>query len=148
MNSPVADAKVEDLVAEFVKHQSLEIAAQEREDTSSANRHFDKMYAVVKKLGNSQTGRSALEQLMSHVLPEVRLRAAGQVMSWAPEKAIPVLGRLVAEWRPKDPRKGYVAVRFEAAGWLYDYFSIKDFDHNKLIEPLRAYGIDLPRRPE
>jgi hypothetical protein len=83
---------------------------------------------------------------MDHELPEVRLRAAGQVLAWAPKLAVPVLGDLLVNWRPTDPRRGYVAVRTEAKEWLYDYFGITDFDRNKLIEPLRAYGIELPRQ--
>ncbi|GLS32970.1 hypothetical protein GCM10007937_46800 [Mesorhizobium albiziae] len=81
-------------------------------------------------------------------MPEVCVVAAGQVMAWAPDKAIPVLGKLVVEWLRKDPRKGYVAVRTEAKARLYDHFGIKDFDQNKLIEPLKAFGINLPRQPE
>lgn len=148
MKFPITNFRVEDLVSEFVKFQCLEIMAQERDDVRSANRYFDGMYAALKALADSQEGRDALEELMEHDLPEVQLRAAGKVMSWAPEKAIPLLGRLIVEWRPKDPKKGYVAVRIEASGWLYDYFGIKDFDRNKLIDPLRTYGIDMPRRSD
>jgi hypothetical protein len=148
MQSVNSETSVDELVGMLVKHQALEIAACEREDIVGANRHVDKLSAILDQLARTVAGRQALEGLMSHEMPEIRLRAAGAAMAWAPEMAIPVLGRLVADWQPKDPRRGYVAVRTEAKGWLYDYFGITDFDQNKLIEPLRAYGIDLPFRDQ
>lgn len=144
MQSANSEAPVDELVGALMKHQALEITACEREDVAAANRQTDKLSAVLDQLAGTPAGRFALEALLTHEVPEVRLRAAGAAMAWAPEKAIPVLGSLVADWRPKDPRRGYVAVRTEAKGWLYDYFGVTDFDQNKLIEPLRAYGINLP----
>lgn len=146
MQSANSEAPVDELVGALMKHQALEIAACEREDVTAANRQTDKLSAILDQLAGTPVGRLALEALLTHEMPEVRLRAAGAVMAWAPEMAIPVLGRLVADWKPKDPRRGYVPVRTEAKGWLYDYFGVTDFDQNKLIEPLRAYGVDLPYR--
>jgi hypothetical protein len=148
MKSIAADPDIERLVERLLRYQQLEIAAMEREDVSAGNRHFDKLHSALTQLAKTSSGRDALEHLLDHDTPEVRLRAAGQIMAWAPNKAIPVLGHLIAEWRPKDRNKGYVAVRTEAKGWLYDHFGIKDFDQNKLIEPLKAYGIELRRRPD
>jgi len=148
MTSASSDASIEELVATLFNFQKLQIAAMEREDVRGGNRHFDRLYAALKQLASTPRGRDALEGLMQHEMPEIQVRAAGQVMAWAPEIAIPVLGRLVVDWRPRDPRKGYVGVGTEAASWLYQHFGIKDFDRNKLIEPLRRYGIELPRRPD
>jgi len=145
---PVTESHIRTLVDRLIESQKLEIAAREREDTRAGNRQVDKISAALRELVQSPSGREALEHLLTHEIPEVRLQAAGEVMAWAPRKAIPVLGRLILEWRPKDPRKGYIAVRFLAGLQLYEYFGIKDFDHNKLIEPLRAYGIELPREPD
>lgn len=146
MQSANSETSTDKLVGALMKHQALEIEACEREDIAAANRQVDKLSAVLDQLARTAVGRQALEKLMSHEMPEVRLRAAGAVMAWAPDMAIPVLGRLVADWKPKDPHRGYVAVRTEAKGWLYDHFGVTDFDQNKLIDPLRAYGIDLPYR--
>ncbi|MBN9233098.1 MULTISPECIES: DUF2019 domain-containing protein [Phyllobacteriaceae] len=148
MASPVTDARITTLVSRLIEANELEIAAREREDTRAGNRQVDRMRLVLDELVNSPIGRDTLERLMTHEMPEVRLRAAGRVMGWAPKKAIPVLGSLVANWMPKDPKKGYVAVGLSAGWKLYEYFGVKDFDHNKLIEPLRTYGIELPRRPD
>lgn len=148
MTSIPADPDVKVLVARLIKHQKLQIAAMEHEDVLAGNRHFDKLYSALIQLAETSPGRDALERLMEHEMPEVRLRAAGQTMTWAPERAIPVLGRLIAEWRPSDRHKGYVSVRTEAKGWLYGHFGIKDFDQNKLIGPLRKYGVDLPPIPD
>ncbi|WP_268890741.1 hypothetical protein [Mesorhizobium xinjiangense] len=35
-----------------------------------------------------------------------------------------------------------------ASNYLEKHFGITSHDRNDLIEPLKAYGIDLPRRPE
>lgn len=145
MTSITSDTPVDELVAILMKYQRLQVEAMEREDVRAGNRHFDRLSAALKQLAKTSPGRDALEQLLQDEMPEIRLRAAETMMAWDPERAIPVLGRLVAYWRPKDPLKGYVAVADEAAGWLYDHFGITDYDQNKLIEPLRRYGIELPR---
>lgn len=148
MTSPVTDSSIRVLINRLIEANQLEIAAREREDTRAGNRQVDRMRLLLDELVSDPMGRDALERLMTHEIPEVRLRAAGRVMGWAPKKAVPVLGSLVAHWRPKDPRKGYVAVALSASWQLYQHFGIKDYDQNKLIEPLRAYGIELPWEPD
>jgi hypothetical protein len=147
MTSPFTDVAIQSLVDRLVRHQELEIAAREREDTRAGNQQVRHIGAALDALEASAAGRAALERLMRHDLPEIRLRAASCVMRWSPDTAIPVLGQLAAHWRPKDPRKGYVAVGFYAGLELYPYFGVTDYDRNKLVEPLRAYGVDMPRQP-
>jgi hypothetical protein len=147
MTSPFTDVAIQSLVDRLVRHQELEIAAREREDTRAGNQQVRHIGAALDALEASAAGRAALERLMGHDLPEVRMRAARRVMRWSPNPAIPVLGQLAAHWRPKDPRKGNVGVGFYAGLELYRHFGVTDFDSNKLVEPLRAYGIDMPRQP-
>jgi hypothetical protein len=69
------------------------------------------------------------------------------VCAWSPEKAIPVLGRLLVEdLGAESSAHERGDIRLGAKEMLYRHFGIDDFDRNRLIEPLRAYGIDLPRR--
>ena len=146
MTSGSSDSSVQELVAILLKYQKLEIAASERDDIDSANRYFDRLSAALDQLATTSPGRDTLERLMQHEMPEIRLRAAGRVMAWAPEMAIPVLGRLLVDWKPRDPRKGYVAVGDGARMRLYQHFGIRSYNRNDLIEPLRRYGIELPPR--
>lgn len=139
---------IQKLVADFVRSEKLEIAAHARDDVTTANRHAGKAFATRRTLAESTLGRQALEELMAHEIPEIRLGAAISVMTWDSEAAIPVLGQLVATWMPSDPQKGHVAVSTDAKLALYDHFGVRDFNPNKLIAPLHKYGIHLEREPE
>lgn len=148
MQFPEDEIAVQKLAADFIRSEKLEIAAHAREDIATANRHAGKAFATRRTLAESTLGRRALEELMTHDLPEIRLGAAISVMAWDSEAAIPVLGQLVATWKPGDAQKGYVAVSTDAKLALYDHFGVRDFNPNKLIAPLRKYGIHLERVPE
>jgi hypothetical protein len=77
------------------------------------------------------------------------LRAAANVLEWSPEKAVPVLGRLLVEdLSAENSIDERIDIRVEASGWLYRHFGIRDYDRNKLIEPLRTYGVNIPWREE
>lgn len=148
MTSRNTDRSVEALVETLLRYQRLQIEAFERDDIRTGNRHFDKLSAALEQLANTPPGRDALERLMQHEMPEVCVRAAGMVIGWAPDIAIPVLGRLMVDWRPKDTRKGYFSVGGSAKMRLYRHFGIRTYHRNDLIEPLRRYGIELRRLPD
>ena len=58
-----------------------------------------------------------------------------------------MLGRLLVEqFELELSPQERVELRISAKEALYRHFGINDFDQNKLIEPLRAYGVDLPYR--
>jgi hypothetical protein len=87
------------------------------------------------------------EGLLNSPSPFMRLRAAFRVLSWGPELAIPVLGRLLVEqFEPGLSPQERVELRISAKEVLYRCFGITDFNQNKLIEPLRAHDVDLPYR--
>ncbi|WP_011580268.1 MULTISPECIES: hypothetical protein [Chelativorans] len=139
---------VSDLLERFHKHQELYRLAVRRQDVPTANRHILKASEYLNALAAlNPAGRETIETLLTHPDAYLRLRAAGSVLSWSPEKAIPVLGRLLFEdlgpTRSPDER---LDIRTEAKGWLYKHFGIRSFDRNDLIEPLRAYGVELPYR--
>lgn len=135
------------LVDELVEYQMREIAAWAADDTNAVNRNVAQIIKRLDLLKGTRDGRTALEDLMSHELPEVRLTAAGAVLAWAPEKAIPVLGRIVAERRPPSPDKPRQPIAFDAAISLYEHWGIRSYNRDDLIEPLARYGIELePRR--
>jgi hypothetical protein len=137
------------LLDQLVKYQELHRQAVRRKNVPLANRQLLKVIAAADGLAASSRGRDILESLLDHRMAYMRVRAAARVLSWAPEKAIPVLGRLLMEdlgvESSVDER---IDIRSEATGFLYRHFGIRSFNRNDLIEPLRAYGIDLPHRRE
>jgi hypothetical protein len=141
------DLSEESLVRGFERYQELQQSAIREEDIPAANRHFTKMKAHADALARTLAGRAALEGLLASLSPFIRLRAAHRVLTWAPEKAIPVLGHLlIDEIEPPLTPQERVELKLSAKETLYGHFGIGDADQNKLIEPLRAYGVDLPYR--
>ena len=147
MNTRATEYSLDDLISQFVDYTRREIAAWEADSTPAVNRNVRQIGQRLDLLKSTTEGRIALEDLIYHELPEVRLRAARVVLAWAPDKAIPVLGRLVAEWKPANPKKGYIPVAFDAGVSLYEHWGIRSYNRDDLIEPLARYGIELaPRR--
>ncbi len=145
-----SDLSTEELMHDLLKYQNLHRLAVRRNDILALNRHILKVSAAADSLAAKiPHGREALEQLLVHPTAYVRLRAAGRVLMWAPEKAVPVLGRLLIEdlGNESSPDER-IDIRTEAKGWLYQHFDIRSFNRNDLIEPLRAYGIEIPYRQE
>ena len=85
-----------------------------------------------------------IENLMRDADPYLRLRAAGSVMSWMPEAAIQVFGKLLVDDLSYLSPDESLDIHHESKGWLYKHFNIRSFDQNDLIEPLKAYGVELP----
>jgi predicted transcriptional regulator len=134
---------------QLAKHQELHRQAVRRQNIASANRQLLKVIAAADGLAASSRGRDILESLLEHRMAYMRVRAAARVLAWAPEKAIPVLGRLlVDDLGAESSIDERIDIRSEATGFLYRHFGIRSFNRNDLIEPLRAYGIDLPHRRE
>lgn len=146
MNIRATEYPLGDLISQLVDYTQREIAAWAADSTQSVNRNVLQIRRRLELLKATTEGRAALEELMEHEWPEVRLRAARAVLKWAPDKAIPVLGRLVAEWRPANPKKGYVPVAFDAGVSLYEHWGIRSYNRDDLIEPLARYGVELARR--
>jgi hypothetical protein len=146
MTRKISDLPVEDLIERFVKSQVRNQDAVREQNIPAANRQVDITMQAAEVLMNSTEGRHALERLMSHGEPFVRLRAAQFVRRWAPDLAIPVLGRmLVDDYEDISVDEGLEMI-IGAKDSLFAQFGIRSFDWNDLIDPLKAYGINLPFR--
>ncbi len=70
-------------------------------------------------------------------------------MDWAPDKAIPVFGSMLdADLSSIPSIDERLDIRVISRDWLYKHFNIRSANRNDLIEPLRAYGIELEHRDE
>jgi hypothetical protein len=132
--------------ARFLKYQALEVAAQRRRDIPAANRHVEKVTEALAALAAAgMQGRSTLEKFLKDPDPSIRGRSASEVIAWDPDRAIPVLARLLHE--PLDPESASseaVLVRLEARFALLRYFGLDILDPTELPDRLAAMGIDLP----
>lgn len=92
-----SERRIGQLVERLVQAELAEAAAVERLDMKAQNRWFDRATAVVQAiLSEGETGKTALERLLDHELPMVRVTAAANVLKWAPERALPVLEEVMA----------------------------------------------------
>lgn len=135
-------------VALLIANQEKQALAVRRDDTPAANRYMKKVNQARNALAaKGNEGQATLEELMQHPMPQVRLDGAVSVMQWAPHLAIPVLGNLIVESKGEGMSVSErVEIAHEATLSLFDYFGTRLYDRDELIEPLKAYGIDLPRR--
>lgn len=147
MTRAISDLPVAKLAEDFLKFQELQRQAIARDDVPAANRYFDKLKPIGDALAASDEGREKLVQFLGDSRPYLRLKAAKWVEKWAPELAVPVFGRLLVEKFDDDVTVDErIEMRYSSRISLYLHFGIKNFDRNELIEPLRAYGIEIPRR--
>ncbi|YBV98075.1 DUF2019 domain-containing protein [Phyllobacteriaceae bacterium JZ32] len=144
-----SDLPAAELMMLLEKYTDLRRAALLADDVPRANRYSDKVHAALNALTDrGEEGRRAFEELLTHPLPHMRLYAAGKVIKWKPDAAVPVLGRLLIEkFDDGTARLAAVDVRVSADNRLMEFFDIKSLNPNDLIEPIKAYGIDLPRMP-
>lgn len=142
-----SDMLIEELADAFVEQVELQREAIREQKIPKANRHMDKVISLGDALGETPDGRQALVDLVGDDAPYVQLRAAQWTIDWAPDIAIPVLGKYVIEdLRHTLTDSEGIELRISAKETLYDHFSIESFDRNDLIEPLRQYGIEIPCR--
>jgi hypothetical protein len=131
----------------FVDEENRRMDAVKRQDVPAANHHFAKGETAAQLLESNANGRRAMEELMHHPLLHIRLSAAEHVLSWDPTITIPFLGRLLdmelLEIVSVDEK---LDIRTRAKDALYRFFGIESSNRNDLIEPLRAYGVELPWR--
>ncbi len=143
---PKSDAELQKLVERYL-HLAIEMSrAEGRQDVAGYNRHATKHFAVgnqIEQLG--EAGRRALETLVNHESAQVRLLSAHQVLKWNPAKAAPVLGNLMAV-DPLSGLNGYqrFSIRTTASAMLRIHFKVRPYDGTELIEPMRAYGFEIP----
>lgn len=148
MSTRAINPSLNELVNQLVDYTRREIDSAAAENTPAVNRNAVQVGKRLDVLKSTPAGRAELESLMGHPMAEIRLRAANAVMSWAPQEAIPVLGTLVRDWHPANPRKGYIPVAFDASVSLFRHFNLYSYDEDDLVEPLRRYGIELHRKDQ
>lgn len=85
------------LVERLVQAEAAAAEAYARQDMKAQNRWADRRHEAVQELlARGEPGRAALEELLQHELPLVRLAAATNVFDWAPDRAASVLEELLA----------------------------------------------------
>jgi hypothetical protein len=142
-----SETSVDALRERFLKYQEIQQLAIRDDDIPKANRNLLEVMRYGDALASTPMGKDVLEALAGNPLPFVRLRAAQYVRKWTPERAIPVLGKLLIEKLPPEMSPDErVELRISAKYSLYDFFGVTSWDTNDLIEPLRRYGIELPYR--
>ena len=143
---PKSVAELQELVERYL-HLAMEMSrAEGREDVAGYNKHATKHFAVgnqIEQIGDP--GRHALEALIDHESAQVRLLSAHQVLKWDPAKAAPVLGNLMAV-DPLSGLSGYqrFSIRTTAESMLRIHFKVRPYDGTELVEPMRAYGFEIP----
>lgn len=91
---PVHGASQDDVAAAYAN--SLERWGTLQRKPNQANLEFDRGEALLSRLVVSESGRTAVESLLTHPDQWVRLRAASHALGWAPELAASILEELAA----------------------------------------------------
>jgi hypothetical protein len=132
-------------VENLVSNQSLWENAIRKADITAANKYALRMTRAVHALRETEAGRSELEKLLSDPKPNLRLWAAGSVMAWAPDIALPILAELLHEPLGKEAAlQESVDIRTNAKGYLARHFGLHPSDLRELPGRLADIGIDLP----
>lgn len=142
----IRTSSLERLFSRFFTHHTSYTEAVRIMNVPMANRHIRRVSEILGKIKETESGREALERMLSDADPYLRLRAAGSLIRWMPHKAIPVLGKLTFEPLEGKSVDERIDIRTEAKGWLFTQFGVKNFDRNELIVPLRKYGVEMPYR--
>ncbi len=149
MTPRTSENSVHDLLQAFLDCEELRMQSVRRLDVPEANKYVLKAAAAAEALSKTAEGRAEIEKLLGHATLYVRVRAAGAVMDWAPDKAIPVFGSMLdADLSSIPSIDERLDIRVISRDWLYKHFNIRSANRNDLIEPLRAYGIELEHRDE
>jgi hypothetical protein len=145
----ISEKSIQNLLKSFLDYEELRIQAVRRLDVPEANKYILKAAAAAKLLSGTLEGRAEIENLLRHAKLYVRVRAAEVVMDWAADKAIPVFGAMLdADLSSISSVDERLDIRVIAKDWLFKHFNIRGANRNDLIEPLRAYGIELKNRDE
>lgn len=146
MTQANSDTHLTEVVQRFVSQASLQQELSKADkDIPAFNRSMSKLMAAAEVLVVSEAGRALLEGLLASPAAFERLRAAQYVRRWAPQLALPVLGRLIVDRLDGELTAGQrLELRVSAKDSLFSHFNITTSDQNDLIEPLSGYGVDLP----
>jgi len=98
---------LESIVEEFARNVAAQTDAIMRGDRKGGNKYAKRYIAAYKKLrDHGEAGRDALAELLTHSRMDVRVYAAGFLLSDRPEQALPVI---------REAAKGKGLIPFEAS---------------------------------
>jgi hypothetical protein len=143
---PKSDAELQKVLDRYLHLIQQMSEAQRRRDVTAYNRDATKLVAVEDQIEQAgEAGRRALETLVNSESPHVQLFSAHRVLKWDPAKAVPVLGRLMTG----DALAGLsiherLSVSLSACTMLRIHLKVRPYDGTELIEPMRAYGFEIP----
>lgn len=132
-------------VDSLFENQSLWEEAIRKTDIPKANKYALRMTHIVRALRDTEDGRLELEKLLTHSKPNIRLWAAGSVVQWNPDAAVPVLAKLLYEPVGKEAStQEAVGIVIDAQGYLAQCFGLHPADLRALPSRLADMGINLP----
>lgn len=142
MTQKIFELPTAELVELFLHIQQRRRLAVRAFNTPEVNRWVRKSVPVQESLASTPGGRVALESLLTQADPYILVRAAGVVIKWAPEKAIPIFASMLdADLSSIDSPDERLDIRQTSKEWLFSYFGITNADRNALIEAKSQGGL-------
>ena len=136
---------IKDRIEEILRNHESWKKASRRSDRKRVQVLRDRFEQLAGELMETPEGRAAMEELLDHPSSRLRFAVSTAVIEWAPEKAIPVLARLLYEPLNEDLEPWEeVSLRTEARMPLAYHFGYHPSEWTELPERLAEYGIDLP----
>jgi hypothetical protein len=87
----------------------------------TSNAGHDRLHAAFKELRKTEPGRMEIERLMADEVPHVRLWAAAHCLTWANDRARPVLIELVLGRGPRSFDAKMTLEEFDKGTLSFDY---------------------------
>jgi len=96
-------------------YRALIVEWDKARDPPEANRIFDALQALYKKMRNEPDGRAAISSLLGDPMTAVRLAAATHSLGWEGDRAVPILEEIErgsdlhavdAKWTLRSYRSG------------------------------------------
>ena len=117
--------------------------ATRHDDETAIERYAETGVALIGELTQSAAGKTALEGLLFDTSPGLRLAAATAVIQWDPDRAVPVLARLMYEdFTSNAAPWADAGFRMHARIGLLQHFGLSDFP--ALPGRLADMGIEIP----
>lgn len=108
-------------VDELLKEYRLAAEGTSNPDPDEANKYYDKIHPIYKKLRETKDGRDGITALISDPSPHVRIAAAAHSLSWAPEIARKALEELRDSKGPRSFEAEMTLKEYEKGTLSFDY---------------------------
>lgn len=137
--------RIDDITGEILRNHEAWKKAHRRGDAKRAEALAKRFEQLAGALVKTDDGRLAMEDLLQNPSSRLRYAASTAVIEWAPDKAIPVLARLLHEPLEEDMQPWEeVSLRTQACMPLAEFFGNHPSQWSDLPERLAEYGIQLP----